>query len=106
MDEPTQRYATALILVLMGSLSGCAAYRACGFRGCADDATITARIRASFAQHPGFESNVIAVQTLDHVVYLYGPVDTDLQRQLAESVALDTPGAARVVNTIAVNNRG
>ena len=68
MDKPTQRYATALGLVLMSSLSGCAAYRACGFRGCADDAKITISIQASFGQNPEFGSNVIGVQTLDHVV--------------------------------------
>jgi osmotically-inducible protein OsmY len=37
------------------------------------------------------------------VVYLYGVVDTALQRDLAESVALGTPGVARVVNSIGIS---
>jgi osmotically-inducible protein OsmY len=48
----------------------------------------------------------VRAQTLDHVVYLYGLVDTDLERQLAESVAMQAAGGARVVDSIAVNNLG
>jgi osmotically-inducible protein OsmY len=40
------------------------------------------------------------VQTLDHVVYLTGLVDTDLERQIAESVALEADGVSKVVNSI------
>jgi osmotically-inducible protein OsmY len=40
------------------------------------------------------------------VVYLYGQVDTDLERQLAESVAREAAGGARVVDSIAVSNVG
>jgi len=48
--------------------------------------------------------NLIDVQTLDRVVYLYGLVDTDLERQLAESVARTAPGVVRVVDSIGLNN--
>jgi osmotically-inducible protein OsmY len=50
--------------------------------------------------------NLIRVQTLDHVVYLSGLVDTPLERQMAEAVALRATGVVRVVNSIAVNNKG
>jgi osmotically-inducible protein OsmY len=40
------------------------------------------------------------VQTFDHVVYLYGVLDTELERQIAEGAALEAPGVARVVNSI------
>lgn len=106
MDKPNQRYAITFALILAGCLSGCAAYKACGLRGCAGDAQITANVQASINQYPELGPNLIDVQTMDHVVYLYGLVDTYLQRELAESAALGTPGAARVVNVIAVNNRG
>jgi osmotically-inducible protein OsmY len=43
------------------------------------------------------------VQTLDHVVYLNGLVDTDLERQLAESVAAGAKGVTRVVNSIGLS---
>jgi len=44
------------------------------------------------------------MQTLDKVVYLSGQVNTDLERQIAESAAHEAPDVARVVNTIAVSN--
>jgi osmotically-inducible protein OsmY len=43
------------------------------------------------------------VQTLNHVVYLTGLVDTDLERQMAESVALEAKGVAKVVNSIGLS---
>lgn len=105
MDNLKQRHPMIFALILMGSISGCAAYRACGLRGCAGDAQITSSVQASIDQYPELGPNLIDIQTIDHVVYLYGLVDTEVQRQLAESVALGTPGVLRVVNTIALNNR-
>jgi len=43
------------------------------------------------------------VQSLDHVVYLNGVVDTDMQRQMAESVAHQAKGVAKVVNSIGLS---
>jgi osmotically-inducible protein OsmY len=95
-------------LSLAAALSGCAAisvYRSCGVGGCPGDATVTRAVNELFTQHPVLEApNLIDVQTLNHVVYLYGLVDTDLQRQLAESVARGAPGVTRVVNTIGIRN--
>jgi osmotically-inducible protein OsmY len=94
----------AFTLVLAGALPGCAAYRKCGFNGCPGDAEITAEVRALFHQHPILEPpNPIEVQTLDHVVYLNGLVDTDLQRQTAESLAREIKGVAKVVNSIGLS---
>lgn len=107
MGRYTQRYHLAGALTVAGVLSGCATYRTCGFGGCPGDATITADIQSLFAQHSTLEPpTLIDVQTLDHVVYLYGLVDTDVERQLAESVALEAPGVARVVNSISLANKG
>jgi osmotically-inducible protein OsmY len=47
---------------------------------------------------------VITVQTLDHVVYLYGIVASGLEIGTAESIALQVPGVARVVNSIVISN--
>jgi osmotically-inducible protein OsmY len=94
-------------LVLAAALSGCAVYQKCGFRGCPGDATLTAEVRTQLEQYPALEApNTVRVQALDHVVYLYGQVDTDLERQLAESVARAAGGGARVVDSIAVSNVG
>jgi osmotically-inducible protein OsmY len=96
--------ALALAVILSAVLDGCAVYRKCGFEGCPGDAAITAEIETLFKQHPVLEApNLLNVRTLDHVVYLYGLVDTDFERQMAESVALQAPGVARVVNSIGLS---
>jgi osmotically-inducible protein OsmY len=101
MRRPNRLYALAFTLVLAGALPGCAAYKKCGFGGCPGDAEITAEVRALFDQHPILQApNLVEVQTLDHVVYLNGLVDTDLQRQTAESLAVEARGVAKVVNSI------
>jgi osmotically-inducible protein OsmY len=95
------------MLGLTGTLPGCATYNKCGFRGCPGDASITAKVEAQLEHYPALEApNSVRAQTLDHVVYLHGLVDTDLERQLAESVATEAAGGARVVDSIAINNLG
>jgi len=95
----------ASVGVVVMVMSGCAAYRECGFRGCPGDAQISSEVQALFQQHSALEPpNLISVQTLNHVVYLYGIVATDLQRQLAEAVAASAPGVVKVVNSIGLDN--
>jgi osmotically-inducible protein OsmY len=92
-------------LILFGALPGCAAYRKCGFEGCAGDASITASVQNRLDQHPELSGlNSINVQTLDHVVYLSGFVSNSLDRGIAKSVAAQAPGVTRVVNNIAVSH--
>jgi hypothetical protein len=43
------------------------------------------------------------LETHDHIVYLYGLVDTALEREIAQSVALETPGVRKVVNSIGIS---
>lgn len=92
-----------LWLVIGAVLSGCATFEKCGFKGCPGDAEINAEVKALFDKHPELGTS-ITVQTLDHVVYLYGLVDTPLEAEIANSVALQTPGATRVVSLIANGN--
>jgi osmotically-inducible protein OsmY len=91
-----------MVLLLVASiLPGCAVYKKCGLGGCPGDAEITAQVEALFDQHPVLRPpTIIRVQTWDRVVYLSGTVDTDLEKQIAESVALQAPGVARVENSI------
>jgi osmotically-inducible protein OsmY len=97
----------ALAIAWLTCLPGCAVYETyekCGFAGCPDDQRITRDVRALFTQHPALEPpNLIEVHTLNHVVYLNGLVDTDLERQIAESVAAGAAGVARVVNSIGLS---
>jgi osmotically-inducible protein OsmY len=90
-------------LVIAGVLSGCAAFDKCGFKGCPGDAQITAKVKGLLVRHPELGTS-INVQTLDHVVYLYGLVDDPLGSEIAESVALEAPGVTRVVSSIAYGN--
>jgi osmotically-inducible protein OsmY len=104
MRVPNYVYAWAFALVLTGALPGCAAYKKCGFGGCPGDAEITAQVRALFERHPTLKPpTLLEVQTLDHVVYLNGVVDTDLERQLAESIAHEAKGVTKVVNSIGLS---
>ncbi len=99
--------ALALTLVLMGCLPGCAVYRKCGFSGCPGDAQITAEVQRLFDQHPELgPPNLTRVDTLDRVVYLTGRVGTEYQRELAEAVAREARGPAKVVNSIALDYEG
>src|ERR1700742_1081021 len=91
------------ILVLIGSLSGCATFEKGGFAGCTSDQKITANIRAALDQHPDLaEPNSIGVQTLNHVAYLLGSVSEGAMRATAESVARNVKGVTRVEDTIYV----
>ena len=99
------RHAAGVLFASMAVLAGCAPYHKCGFAGCAGDPRITADVEARLYANLAIESWGIKVQTLDRVVYLYGLVDTDLERNLIESTARDIPGVRSVVNAIAVRNQ-
>jgi len=87
-----------------GWLQGCAAYEKCGFHGCPGDAQIGSDVQGLFSQHPVLmPPNLIRVQVLDHVVYLTGIVDTDLERKIASDVAAQAPGVTQVVTSIGLS---
>jgi osmotically-inducible protein OsmY len=89
------------------ALQGCAVYEKCGFHGCPGDGQLAADVQANFAQHPSImPPNTVNIRCLDGVAYLSGLVDTDMQRQLAESVAAATPGVKKVVNSIGLAGNG
>lgn len=97
-----------IALVVLTDLSGCelyATFEKCGLAGCPGDQEISARVRTLLDRYPALEApNLISVQTVDHVVYLAGVLDTDLERTMAEEVAAHATGVARVVNSIGLNN--
>ena len=100
------RHAVSLALCLLcAQLSACTAYevyRKCGFAGCPGDREITAKIEAALRATPGISFWDIQVQSLDHVVYLYGLVDTHPERARVEEVASLASGGLKVVDSIAV----
>jgi osmotically-inducible protein OsmY len=89
------------------SLSGCAGYAKCGSGGCEGDKEITAAVEKVISQYPALQApNSVRVQTIDHVVYLYGQVNTDLERSTAQEAALSVSGVKRVVNSMNVSYQG
>jgi osmotically-inducible protein OsmY len=98
-----------LRLAVLGSLclAACSlstTYGKCGFSGCPGDAEIGAHVRALLYARPELASADLAVQALDHVVYLRGLVDTDLQRAEVVARVRALPGVRDVVDGIAVRN--
>jgi osmotically-inducible protein OsmY len=105
---PADRFSRAAVtVVLISALAGCATYRKCGFAGCPGDAKITHSVQTLMSKYPALQApNLIRVQTTDHVVYLYGEVNTELERSTAESVARAVPGVTRVVDSISFDYGG
>ena len=96
-----KRRCTWVLAILLGALGGCAAYQKCGLGGCPGDADLTAAVESAFKDHAELQPpNLIRVQTVNHTVYLYGLVDTDIQRLMAEDLAKQVPGVTKVVNSI------
>jgi osmotically-inducible protein OsmY len=103
------RVKVSLILAVAVSsvLPACATYDKCGFSGCPADHEITAAVQNIIRQYPSLEGvNTVRVQTLNHVVYLYGQVDTEVERETAQQAALSVKGVDRVVNSIGFQYQG
>jgi osmotically-inducible protein OsmY len=104
MSSFLRKSAAVSAVILAAALAGCATYEKCGLEGCAGDAKVTANVKAVLDQHTELAApGTIEVQTLDHVVYLNGFVDSGLERSTAESLAQQVPGVTRVVDSIAVS---
>ncbi len=97
--------AATLALLTLLSLNGCAAHRKCEANSCADDAAITATIQSALYANKAIAAWEIQVQTINHTVYLYGVVDTNVQRSFIEETAHETEGVEKVVNSISIRGR-
>jgi osmotically-inducible protein OsmY len=95
----------AITLLTLASLGGCAAHQKCEGNACADDKAITATIEAALRANAAIATWDIQVQTINHTVYLYGIVDTNVQRAFIEETAHKTEGVAKVVNSISIKGR-
>jgi osmotically-inducible protein OsmY len=90
--------------ILVAAMSGCATHNACPGSGCTPDEDTTAAVNAVISSHPDLgPPNQIQVSTINHVVYLTGIVDTGYQRKIAASLAANTNGVARVVDSISLS---
>lgn len=90
-----------LSFAALASLSACATYQKCGIDGCSQDRQITTEVETVIHRYPALQGvNTVRVQTLNHVVYLYGQVDTEVERSMAQQAASSVAGVDRVVNSI------
>lgn len=93
-------FSLSLTLILAAALGGCAELK-CSPENCAADAAITAEVRQALSQHPEFGAPYeMRVQTINHVVYLSGEVNSDLERQTAEALVRQIANVADVVNSL------
>ena len=98
---------TAMTLSLSGLLAfttvGCAVTRDQSTVGeYVDDATITTRVKAKFAEDPKVSAMAISVETLKGNVQLSGFAKNASEKASAETIARSTPGVRGVTNSITV----
>jgi hypothetical protein len=86
--------AAVLAIVLACALSACATTSKCGASGCEGDARIKEQVEDVIHQNQAIQPWSITVQAIDGVVYLYGTVDTGLQRNVLEEEAAAVPGSS------------
>ena len=105
MTNSKLRFGFPLAIVLATASAAAVARGTCESSGCSGDATITTKVQTLLDRHPDLGApSSITVQTRAGVVYLYGEVSTGLERASAESLAKETPGVARVVDSIFVSH--
>ena len=103
MNLHERLYSTLLLFSLSSAFAACSSLGKCANGPCAGDAAITMNVQTLLNQHAELGApHSIDVQTIDRIVYLNGFVSEGLEREIAESVALQTPGVVKVVNSIAV----
>jgi hyperosmotically inducible periplasmic protein len=68
----------------------------------ADDAAITAKVKAAILTEPGLKSLQINVDTKNATVTLSGNVDSDMLRDRAKQIAMATEGVRDVVDNLSI----
>ena len=88
--------------LLSAALAGCAASPSCPPGGCQGDALIEQNVEQMIYDNKAIQPFSITVQAKNGVVYLYGIVDTQLQKNVLEEETGKIAGVKRVVNSISV----
>lgn len=95
--------ALVLMAALGTALPGCAVTSGQSTTGeFVDDATITTRVKASYAKDPDVAATRINVETLKGVVQLSGFATSAAEKQKAVSMARQVPGVKDVKDDIIV----
>lgn len=94
--------ASAIAIAALTS-TGCAVIRDQQSVGAyVDDATITTRVKARFADDPKVSAMAIQVETLKGAVQLSGFAKSSAERANAEVIAKAVPGVTSIINNITV----
>lgn len=97
--------AAALALAAVVTTTGCAVVRDQQTVGSyIDDATLTTRVKAKFAENTTVSALAIKVETLGGVVQLSGFAKSTTERTMAETLARSTSGVKGVKNDIIVSS--
>jgi hyperosmotically inducible periplasmic protein len=95
----------AMTAVGLAATTGCAVVRDQQTVGSyVDDATLTTRVKAKFADSPMVSAMSISVETLKGTVQLSGFAKSDEEKATAERLARDTSGVVAVRNDIIVRS--
>ena len=68
-----------------------------------DDVWITTKVQAKFFLDDDIKGHEIIIDAREGVVYLKGTVESDTQKQVAETIARATDGVSRVENLLKVD---
>jgi len=99
--------AAALTLVVAMSLNGCAIFPHCSPENCASDKQINAAVGEVFKEHPELGAPAtLHIQTINGVVYLSGPVDSDFEVRRAEALARQVANVKDVQNNLYARSNG
>lgn len=105
-EFPMKKQAIAAVLVAAAAVfasTGCAVVRDQQSVGSyIDDATLTTRVKARFAENTTVSAMSIRVETLQGVVQLSGFAKSTAERSTAEDIARNTSGVRGVRNDIIV----
>ena len=93
------RFSTATMFALILG-SACASTQMAGQQ--MDDNTVSSRVGRQLAADPDIRRYKIDVDTINQVVTLRGPVDSEADREEAERIAKATEGVSSVVNKLEV----
>jgi osmotically-inducible protein OsmY len=93
--------AASLVLIFAMSLNGCAIFAKCSPENCASDKEINAQVTQLFGEHPELGAPAeLRIQTINGVVYLSGPVDTEFEMRHAEALARQVANVKDVENNL------
>jgi osmotically-inducible protein OsmY len=93
--------AAGLVFILAMALNGCAVFPKCTPQNCATDKQIEADVSELFNAHPELGAPAdMHIQTINGVVYLSGPVDSDFEARHAEALARQVANVKDVENNL------